>query len=180
MLNAHPGNVSAVAISPDGNWIASGGSDGTLRIWNMSSSSQRAMFDAHPGNVSAVAISPDGNWIASGGSDGTLRIWNMSSSSQSIALEGHSGPVTTVAISPDGNWLAAGSIEGTVRIWGAIGGKPQAFMRAEGAILSCVWLDLERLVVGGPAGLYSFEFFKYPAKLQDDTNERTSNQAASA
>ena len=72
----HTGGVTAVAIAPDGAWLASGGRDGSVRIWDRASGEQRAAFAGHTGGVTAVAIAPDGAWLASSGRDGSVRIWD--------------------------------------------------------------------------------------------------------
>ena len=59
--------MSAVAIAPDGTWLASGGDDGTVRIWDPATGQQRAALTGHTGPVTAVAIAPDGTWLASAG-----------------------------------------------------------------------------------------------------------------
>ncbi|RMD58090.1 MAG: hypothetical protein D6828_03045, partial [Nitrospirae bacterium] len=67
--------VSSVAFSPDGEMIASGGWDGTVRLWSTKGEEILKPLRGHKGVVSSVAFSPDGEMIASGGWDGTVRLW---------------------------------------------------------------------------------------------------------
>ena len=107
--------VVALAIAPDGTWLAAG-DDGTVRIWDTATGLERATLTGQIGPVLALAIAPDGTWLATAGRDGTVRIWDNATRQQRPALIG-SGPVSALAIAPDGTWLATAGRDGTVRIW---------------------------------------------------------------
>ena len=66
-LTGHTGAVAAVAVAPDGSWLATGGWDGTVRIWDAATGRERATLTGHTGWVAAVAVAPDGSWLATGG-----------------------------------------------------------------------------------------------------------------
>ena len=76
VLTGHTGGAVAVAVAPDGSWLASGGGDRTVRIWDAATGKERAVLTGHTGTVTAVAVAPDGSWLASGGGDRTVRIWD--------------------------------------------------------------------------------------------------------
>jgi WD40 repeat protein len=74
---AQQGKVTALALSPDGLLLATGGEDHTIRLWNPATKEELARWKAHDANVTALAFHPDGKTLASGGSDGTLRLWDL-------------------------------------------------------------------------------------------------------
>lgn len=109
---------AAVAFSPDGDLIVSGGTmDSTIRLWNMNDGSLRLIFEGHSGPITSVAYSPDGRTVASGSADTTVRLWSVADGRLLHTLEGHSAAVTGVAYSPDRQTLASTSLDGTIRVW---------------------------------------------------------------
>ncbi|HZC06287.1 MAG TPA: hypothetical protein VE338_11680, partial [Ktedonobacterales bacterium] len=67
--HGHTSTVFAVAWSPDGTRIASGGNDNTVQVWNVKTGHTQVNYTGHIGTVYAVAWSPDGARIASGSDD---------------------------------------------------------------------------------------------------------------
>ncbi len=119
--------VSAVAIAPDGSWLATADGGWTVRRWDAATGKELAKLPSRYGGVYAVAIAPDGSWLATAGGDGTVRIWDAATGKERAKLAGQDGAVRAVAIAPDGSWLAAGRI-GTVEIWDVVAKQLRATM----------------------------------------------------
>ena len=80
LLTGHTDWVSSVAFSPDGNTIASGSLDNTIRLWNAHTGKQQQTLKGHRHWVDSVAFSPDGRTLASGSRDGTVLLWELNPS----------------------------------------------------------------------------------------------------
>ncbi|QRV96509.1 hypothetical protein RhiJN_24527 [Ceratobasidium sp. AG-Ba] len=111
--------VRSVTVSPDGEYIASGDHDGTIRIWDMNTGEAvLAPLRGHSGSVRSVVFSHDGQHIVSGSSDKEIRVWNAGTGELVVGpLRGHSARVNTVACSHHDLLIASGSDDDTVRFW---------------------------------------------------------------
>jgi WD40 repeat protein len=128
-INAAGAAVNAVAWSPDGTELASGGDwvpglgDATLKFWTPGSGG--LILAANPGafyDIVSLAYSPTGDRIAAGCSDSNVRIFDTTTGAVVHTLSGHSWTVFAVAWSPDGLYVASGSGDHLVMIWDPVGG----------------------------------------------------------
>jgi WD40 repeat protein len=118
-------SVGAVAFSPDGSRLASGGSDGAVWLWDVATGRELRRLEGHMDSVQSVAFSPDGHTLASGGNDNTVRLWDVATGRELHKLTEHTDFVRSVAFSPDGQILASGGSDKTVRLWDARTGQPR-------------------------------------------------------
>lgn len=105
--HGHTSTVFAVAWSPDGIRMVSGGNDNTLQVWNAITGKRLLTYTGHLGSIWAVVWSPDGRCIASGGNDGTVQVGEASGGHRFLTFRRHTGPVRGVAWSPDGRHIAS-------------------------------------------------------------------------
>jgi WD40 repeat protein len=94
--------VWAVAIAPDGSWLATASSDGAVRTWDAATGKLRATLKVPNGALRAVAIAPDGSWLATTG-DTIARIWDPATG-QARALMRVENPIGCCA------WLGTGAL----------------------------------------------------------------------
>ncbi|MEO6393307.1 MAG: protein kinase [Pyrinomonadaceae bacterium] len=133
------GTPWSVAISHDGKYIASGSSDGLLRVWVTDPIQRIRTVDPHEGEIYAVAFSPDGKQYAFGGKGRVVRLDENTAAiaRTNFTLKGHTDAVTFVAFSPDGKLLASASRDETVRLWNTNTGELVSLF--EGKHTGVVW-----------------------------------------
>jgi WD40 repeat protein len=117
--------ITSVAFSPDGQAIAVGSVNSTVKLWNLKTGQVVRTFSWQPSTLgiatiasdTPIAFSPDGQAIAVGMNNGSIKLWHPQTGQLIRILKGHSESVLSVAFSPDGKMLASGSQDRTIKLW---------------------------------------------------------------
>ncbi len=115
--NGHAARVATVKLH-EGK-VASGGYDGTVKVWEAASGRSLGTLAELDTFVHAIAWHPDGSKLASASgqdNEGALKIWDMATRKQLFSVDAHRGEVYAVGWSPDGTRLASGGQDGTIKV----------------------------------------------------------------
>ena len=121
----HSTQVLSVAISPDGNILASSSQNGTIKLWSLESGKIEVGFRSVPsrtlsgssGAVQSIAFSPDGQILVSGDRDGSINFWEVKTGELKCSFCGHSSPIQSIAISTDGQIVASVGEQKNIKVW---------------------------------------------------------------
>jgi WD40 repeat protein len=106
-LEGHTDAVVSVAFDPNGQRLASGSYDQTIRLWAVDGGKLLHVLHGHKYSVNSVAFDPEGKRLASGGGDRTVRLWDVASGKILQVLQGHGSFVNAVAFDPRGQQLVS-------------------------------------------------------------------------
>ncbi len=135
--------VRSVSFSPRGVFLASGGNDGALRLWNTSTSEVVVLGECLPGQsglayISSVSFGPDGETVASASNDGAIRLWRTARAARGDVrvLAVCRNPPRSIAFSPSGKHIISGGSDGVVQLWSVRSGDGVTLGLCEGVVWS--------------------------------------------
>ncbi len=132
VLRGHVGPVTRLALAADGRRLASAGSDGALKVWDVMAD-QEGIRLPHGGG--GLAFGPRGRRLATGGDDAAVRLWDGLTGRPLSVLTGHTAGVRALAFSPGGSQVVSSARDfdepGEVKVWDARQGKELLTLRGQ-------------------------------------------------
>ena len=116
-FEGHTDAAYALAVSPDGQWIATGAYDQKIRLWDTATGKEIALLKGHNGVVNGLSFRPDGKVLASASADRTVKLWSIPTGQRLDTLSQPTKEQTSVVFSADGKTLFAAGGDNRIRVW---------------------------------------------------------------
>ncbi len=160
-IRAHSGGVETVEFTRDSKYFITGGMEGRLYMWSVSTGKKVDTLSHHYDAVSAISSNENGHWIATAGYDKVIKVFNRSFRKNHYKLISHQAPVTTVNFL-SGQRLLSTDKEGTILVWDIIKSNVLARLPKFDAHITAVCLDKDErflfvAALGGMVGLYDLQ-----------------------
>jgi hypothetical protein len=125
-MKKHTDWVTAVAFSPNGEWLATADRNGGVVIWDADNGLEIHTLAGHKSAVTALSWRPDSKVLASVSEDGAARIWEMNEGKQVKTWNPHPSGVLSISYTHDGRVVTCGR-DNQVTAWSADGAKLKSF-----------------------------------------------------
>ena len=120
----HAAEVRCAVFSPNGQRLATAGSDGRVRVWDAATGQPVTDWFKHQGAVNTLVFSPDGYCVLTASVDKTARVWDAQTGQSLTPPLQHDAEVKSAEFSLDGQRIVSASFDKTARVWAARTGEP--------------------------------------------------------
>lgn len=148
----HADPVTALALSPDGRTLVTGGRDRSIRVWDLNNAKVIRTLQGHTEEITSLTFSKDGTQLASASKDQNIRIWNLSSSDEHRNFAGHEGYVWTAVFSGDGKLFASAGADKTIIIRNALTGEILKKIPAHAQAVTALAFDQDGALLASSGG----------------------------
>jgi WD40 repeat protein len=114
-LSGHKKDVVSVTFSRDGKYLATGGADYAVRLWNASNGDPLHVLEGHSAAVGGLAFTPDAKFLMTSSEDGTLNIWDVATGELLRSIPEFT--IYNVSFSPDGKRMAVTTLSNGLQVW---------------------------------------------------------------
>jgi WD40 repeat protein len=108
--------VTTVAVSPNGQTLATAGADNAIKLWNLADGAAGKVLAGHAAAIHSLAFSADGTKLASASEDKTIRVWNVADGAEANKIESPA-PAKAVVFTADGAKVIVGQADNIIRVW---------------------------------------------------------------
>ena len=116
-FNEYQGYINSVAFHPSGSFIAAGGTDSTLKVYDIRTNKLVQHYTSHAQSVNSVSFHPSGNYLLTASADSTLKVFDLLEGKIFYTLHGHQGQAMAVAFSKGGDYFASAGHDEQVMVW---------------------------------------------------------------
>ena len=128
-LGFHVGAIQVVRYSPNGSYMASGGEDQVVKLWDAKTGLLLRSFIGHSKGIQDLDFNPTNTQLATSSTDRTVKIWDIQTGKLIRTLSGHSSGVYGVRFHPKNNTLLSSSTDGSIRVWNLTSGATTQTLR---------------------------------------------------
>ena len=169
-LIGHTDDLWSIAFSPDGNTLATGSEDNTIRLWDFATGTIKHVLIGHTSDVLRIVFSPDGTTLVSMSLDDTIRTWDVATGTIKHTLIGRTSILRSIDLNPIGNTIVSGSTDDTIRLWDVATGEHLGTLTEHDGDVNSVAFSPDGNLFASGSNDNTIRLWKYPAKISITPN----------